>query len=135
MPTNAVSSIYDPFPQAYSSVQEEFMLSQTHGIRPESRRKMLYKETISKTEGEETAPSAQIIHREKIVTMLENHYCAHPLRPGYASGPASREGIRESRWSSSRMYLYSYCKNKSGLASRKNGTKGRWELWDRQLTI
>ena len=32
-----------PFPQAYSSVQEEFMLSQMHGIRPESRRKMLYK--------------------------------------------------------------------------------------------
>ena len=63
--------------------------------------------------------------------MLEDHYCAHPLRPGYASGPASREGIRESRWSSSRMYLYSYCKNKSGLASRKTGTKGRWELWAR----
>ena len=38
------------------------------------------KETVSKAEGEE-------IHGEKILTILENHYCAHPLTPGYASGP------------------------------------------------
>ena len=86
MPTNAVSSIYDPFPQAYSSVQEEFtgMLSQMHGIRPESRRKMLYKETVSKTEGEETAPlstAKRLLQGSKIITVRIPFVLAMPVVP------------------------------------------------------
>ena len=66
------------------------------------------KETVSETE-DEGEPARRTfcpkIHHEKILTMLENHYCAHPLIPGY--GPPSAEGIR--KWAVRRMY--SYCKN------------------------
>ena len=44
------------------------------------------KETVSETEDEGEAARRTFcpkIHREKILTMLENHYCAHPLIPGY----------------------------------------------------
>ena len=44
------------------------------------------KETVSETEDEGEAAGHTFcpkIHREKILTMLENHYCAHPLIPGY----------------------------------------------------
>ena len=61
--------------------------------------------------------------------MLEKHYCAHPLIPGY--GPPSTEGIR--KWAV--QWMYSYCKKKQASGSlglplgklvpkRSMGTKG-----------
>ncbi|KAJ7314256.1 hypothetical protein DFH08DRAFT_972997 [Mycena albidolilacea] len=42
------------------------------------------------------------IYREPILTMMEKHYCAHPLLPGYAH--PSAEGIKH--WAVSQMYKF-----------------------------
>ena len=44
-------------------------------------------EFLKKQLARQKVKKSSLIHREKILTMLENHYCAHPLTPGYASGP------------------------------------------------
>lgn len=67
-------------------------------------------------------------HRQSILDMLEQHYCAHPAIPGYAApNPAA---IR--RWVVKQMY--GFCmKNElpevwAYLWENWYG-KGRWELW------
>jgi len=70
------------------------------------------------------------IYREDIVNMMERHYCAHPLIPGYA--PPSSDGIK--KWAV--QQIYQYCLN-NGLPEvwaylwENWYRKGRWELWPR----
>jgi len=54
------------------------------------------KRVQSDEESEEEEPAKRrtfcpMIHRDTIINMMEKHYCAHPLIPGYA--PPSPEGI------------------------------------------
>jgi len=60
----------------------------------------------SEGEGEEAKKSRRTfcaaIYRQPIVKMMENHYCAHPLIPGYAH--PSPEGIR--KWAVLQMYKF-----------------------------
>ncbi|KAF5345219.1 hypothetical protein D9757_015315 [Collybiopsis confluens] len=71
-------------------------------------------------------------YRQDIVNLMERHYCAHPLIPGY-SHPSSA-GIRE--WAVRQMY--SYC-SKYDLCQvwaylwENWYRKGRWELWARSV--
>lgn len=68
--------------------------------------------------------------REPIVTMMEKHYCAHPLLPGYAH--PSPEGIK--RWAVTQMYKFCV---KHGLPEvwaylwENWYRSSRWELWAR----
>ncbi|KAJ7307825.1 hypothetical protein DFH08DRAFT_975430 [Mycena albidolilacea] len=72
------------------------------------------------------------IYREPILTMMEKHYCAHPLLPGYAH--PSAEGIK--RWAVSQMYKFCV---KHGLREvwaylwENWYRKSRWELWARSV--
>ncbi|KIK05393.1 hypothetical protein K443DRAFT_3879 [Laccaria amethystina LaAM-08-1] len=71
-----------------------------------------------------------MIHRDTIINMMEKHYCAHPLIPGYA--PPSPEGIRH--WAVRQMYNYCF-KNELpevwAYLWENWYRKGRWELWAR----
>jgi hypothetical protein len=72
------------------------------------------------------------IYREPILTMMEKHYCAHPLLPGYAH--PSDEGIK--RWAVSQMYKFCV---EHGLHEvwaylwENWYRKSRWELWARSV--
>ncbi|KAJ7342562.1 hypothetical protein DFH08DRAFT_1012256 [Mycena albidolilacea] len=72
------------------------------------------------------------IYREPILTMMEKHYCAHPLLPGYAH--PSAEGIK--RWAVSQMYKFCV---EHGLREvwaylwENWYRKSRWELWARSV--
>ncbi|KAF9033847.1 hypothetical protein BJ165DRAFT_1356948, partial [Panaeolus papilionaceus] len=73
------------------------------------------------------------VHREKIITMLENHYCSHPLIPGYA--PPSPEGIKN--WAVRQMYTYCVENDLPELWAylwENWYRKGRWELWARSAS-
>lgn len=69
-------------------------------------------------------------YRDSIIAMMERHFCAHPLIPGYA--PPSPDGIW--RWAVGQMYNFCY---KNGLAEvwaymwENWYRRGRWELWAR----
>ncbi|KAF7350610.1 SWIM-type domain-containing protein [Mycena sanguinolenta] len=69
-------------------------------------------------------------YRERIVSMMEKHYCAHPLLPGYAH--PSAEGIR--RWAV--LQMYKFCVE-AGLREvwaylwENWYRSSRWELWAR----
>ncbi|KAJ6586095.1 hypothetical protein B0H19DRAFT_1250823 [Mycena capillaripes] len=71
-------------------------------------------------------------YRDSIVNMMEKHYCAHPLLPGYTH--PSREGIR--RWAVTQMYKFCV---KHGLPDvwaylwENWYRKSRWELWARSV--
>ena len=72
------------------------------------------------------------VHREKIINMIENHYCAHPLIPGYA--PPSPAGIK--KWAVQQMY--SFCTTHElpevwAYLWENWYRKGRWELWARSV--
>ena len=90
---------------------------------------------ISETETDE-APEARRrtfcpkVHQERIVEMIENHYCAHPLIPSYAH--PSPEGIK--KWAVRQMY--GFCVNNElpevwAYLWESWYRKGRWELWAR----
>ncbi|KAJ7246826.1 hypothetical protein B0H12DRAFT_1220454 [Mycena haematopus] len=72
------------------------------------------------------------IYRERIVSMMEKHYCAHPLLPGYAH--PSPEGIR--RWAV--LQMYKFCVE-AGLREvwaylwENWYRSSRWELWARSV--
>ena len=93
------------------------------------------KETVSETEDDLEGEPARYtfcpkIHHEKILTMLKNHYCAHPLIPGY--GPLCADWIR--KWAV--CWMYSYCKNNKlpevwAYLWENWYRTGRWELWAR----
>jgi hypothetical protein len=69
-------------------------------------------------------------YREPILKMIERHYCAHPLIPGYAA--PSDTAIR--RWAVQQMY--GFC-SKNDLPEvwaymwENWYRRGRWELWAR----
>ncbi|KAJ7833625.1 hypothetical protein B0H14DRAFT_2364226, partial [Mycena olivaceomarginata] len=71
-------------------------------------------------------------YRDSILTMLEKHYCAHPLLPGYAH--PSSEGIR--RWAVMQMYKFCF---EHGLREVwaylwENWYRpSRWKLWARSV--
>ncbi|KAJ6614377.1 hypothetical protein B0H10DRAFT_1803689 [Mycena sp. CBHHK59/15] len=71
-------------------------------------------------------------YREPIVAMMEKHYCAHPLLPGYAH--PSPEGIK--RWAV--LQMYRFCVD-NGLREVwaylwENWYRAsRWELWARSV--
>jgi hypothetical protein len=72
------------------------------------------------------------IYREPILSMMEKHYCAHLLLPGYAH--LSAEGIK--RWAVSQMYKFCV---EHGLREvwaylwENQYRKSRWELWARSV--
>jgi hypothetical protein len=69
-------------------------------------------------------------HRDTIINMIEQHYCAHPLIPGYA---APDPGAIK-RWAVQKMYYF--CE-KNDLREvwaylwENWYRQGRWELWAR----
>jgi hypothetical protein len=70
------------------------------------------------------------IHRDTIVNMMEQHYCAHPLIPGYAA--PNPGAIR--RWAVQQMYRF--CEKNDlrevwGYLWENWYRQGRWELWAR----
>ncbi|KAJ7101717.1 hypothetical protein C8R44DRAFT_887916 [Mycena epipterygia] len=71
-------------------------------------------------------------YREPIINMMEKHYCAHPLLPGYAV--PTREGIRY--WAV--LQMYKFCVE-HGLPEvwaylwENWYRKSRWELWARSV--
>jgi hypothetical protein len=70
------------------------------------------------------------MYRDSIVNMMEKHYCAHPLLPGYA--PPNSDGIK--RWAVSQMYKFCV---EHGLREvwvylwENWYRRSRWELWAR----
>ncbi|KAJ3738611.1 hypothetical protein DFH05DRAFT_1367237, partial [Lentinula detonsa] len=75
-------------------------------------------------------PSA---HREHIIDVMERHYCAHPLIPGYAY--PSAEGIR--KWAVRQMYTFCFQNNLAALWAYlwENWYRPtRWELWARSVS-
>ena len=67
-------------------------------------------------------------HRQPIIDMLECHYCAHPLIPGYSSPTPT--GIRE--WAVKQMYNYcvEYNLREVWAYLWENWyCPGRWDLW------
>jgi len=70
------------------------------------------------------------LYRDPIVKMIERHYCAHPLVPGYA--PPEPIGIK--RWAVQQMY--NFCVKHElpevwAYLWENWYRKGRWELWAR----
>lgn len=68
--------------------------------------------------------------REAILTMMDRHFCAHPLIPGYSH--PSPEGIRE--WAVKDMYQFcvKYDLREVWAYLWENWyRRGRWELWAR----
>lgn len=69
-------------------------------------------------------------YRDHIVTLIERHFCAHPLIPGY-SHPSPR-GIRE--WAVKQMYQFCLERDLREVWAYlwENWYRsGRWELWAR----
>ncbi|KAJ6552665.1 hypothetical protein DFH09DRAFT_925044 [Mycena vulgaris] len=71
-------------------------------------------------------------YREPIVNMMEKHYCAHPLLPGYAE--PSPEGIK--RWAV--MQMYKFCVEHAlqevwAYLWENWYRSSRWELWARSV--
>jgi hypothetical protein len=68
------------------------------------------------------------IYRESIIDMMERHYCAHPMIPGYAAPDAS--AIK--RWAV--RQVYGFCERHMlsevwAYLWENWYRKGRWELW------
>ncbi|KAJ6558978.1 hypothetical protein B0H10DRAFT_2369275 [Mycena sp. CBHHK59/15] len=89
----------------------------------------------SEAEGTEKATRRTFcpaMYREPIVNMMEKHYCAHPLLPGYA--PPSPEGIK--RWAV--MQMYKFCVEHAlrevwAYLWENWYRSSRWELWARSV--
>jgi hypothetical protein len=60
-------------------------------------------ESVAHEEMDNTCTFCPVEHRQPIINMIEHHYCAHPLIPGYLSPTPA--GIRE--WAVKQ--IYSYC--------------------------
>ena len=75
-----------------------------------------------------TCTFCSVEYRQPIINMMERHYCAHPLIPGYSS--PTPEGIRE--WAVKQMYKYCVGHNLREVWAYlwENWYRpGRWELW------
>ena len=69
-------------------------------------------------------------HRDTIVEMMERHFCAHPLIPGYST--PTPEGIKA--WAVQQLYEFCVQHNLRNLWAYlwENWYRcGRWELWAR----
>lgn len=74
------------------------------------------------------------LYRDPIIKMVERHYCAHPLVPGYA--PPEPIGIK--RWAVQQMY--NFCVKHElpevwAYLWENWYRKGHWELWPTACTI
>jgi hypothetical protein len=72
------------------------------------------------------------LYREPIINMMERHYCAHPLIPGFA--PPECAAIK--RWAVQQMY--NFCAKHElpevwAYLWENWYRKGRWELWARSI--
>jgi len=70
------------------------------------------------------------VFRDSVVNMIERHYCAHPLIPGY--GPPDAIGIK--RWAVQQMYNFCFKHELPEVWAylwENWYRKGRWELWAR----
>ncbi|OBZ78537.1 hypothetical protein A0H81_00404 [Grifola frondosa] len=68
--------------------------------------------------------------REPLINMMERHFCAHPLIPGYSH--PSPEGIRE--WAVKEVYAYCVQQDLREVWAylwENWYRRGRWELWAR----
>ena len=71
-----------------------------------------------------------IEHREAVVEMMERHFCAHPLIPGYSS--PTPEGIKS--WAVKQVYDFCVSHDLPNLWAylwENWYRRGRWELWAR----
>jgi len=69
-------------------------------------------------------------HHDTIVKMMERHFCAHPLIPGYSA--PTPEGIKS--WAVKQIYEYCVHYNLPNLWAylwENWYRRGRWELWAR----
>ena len=69
-------------------------------------------------------------HRDTIVTMIERHFCTHPLIPGYSA--PTPEGIKA--WAVKQIYEFCVLHDLPNLWAYlwENWYRcGRWELWAR----
>src|SRR5882762_7463279 len=67
-------------------------------------------------------------HRDTIVKMMERHFCAHPLIPGYSA--PTLEGIKS--WAVKQIYEYCVHYDLPNLWAylwENWYRRGRWELW------
>jgi hypothetical protein len=81
-----------------------------------------------KDEDEPQCTFCPVLYCELIIKMIEKHYCAHPLIPGYAY--PSAEGIK--KWAVQQMYNFcmKYDLRKVWAYLRENWyQKSCWELW------
>ncbi|KAJ7043906.1 hypothetical protein C8F04DRAFT_894863, partial [Mycena alexandri] len=72
------------------------------------------------------------VYRDPILTMMERHYCAHPLLPG--NSHPSPEGIK--RWAVSQMYKFCVehdLREVWAYLWENWYRKSRWELWSRSV--
>jgi hypothetical protein len=86
--------------------------------------------TVDDTEKTERRTFCPDEHRRPICDIIERHYCAHPLIPGYSS--PTPEGIRE--WAVKQIYNYcvSHDLREVWAYLWENWYRqGRWELWAR----
>ena len=71
-----------------------------------------------------------IEHHEAVINMMEQHFCAHPLIPGYSA--PTPEGIKA--WSVKQIYEFCILHDLPNLWAYlwENWYRcGRWELWAR----
>ncbi|KAJ7143889.1 hypothetical protein C8R44DRAFT_141341 [Mycena epipterygia] len=93
-------------------------------------------EDVEEEEEEEETTSRRTFcparFRDPIIDMMEKHFCAHPLLPGYAH--PSPEGIR--RWAVLQMYKFCVKHGLQEVWAYLWGNwykKSRWELWARSV--
>jgi hypothetical protein len=89
---------------------------------------------MGEDENDEDSPSrrtfCQVEFRQSIIDLMENHFCAHPLIPGYARPTAA--GIRE--WAVRQMFTFCAVNDLREVWAYlwENWYRcGRWELWAR----
>lgn len=71
-------------------------------------------------------------YRQSVVDMLERHYCAHPIIPGYAAP----NPVAIKRWAVQQMYAFCVKNELPELWAylwENWYRKGRWELWARSV--
>ncbi|KAJ6607050.1 hypothetical protein B0H10DRAFT_2073246 [Mycena sp. CBHHK59/15] len=107
-----------------------------HKTKTKARRDVAGDVSGEEEEDEEDKPARRTfcpaVYRDRIVAMMEKHFCAHPLLPGYAMPTA--EGIK--RWAVSQIYQFCV---EHGLREvwaylwENWYRKSRWELWARSV--
>ncbi|KAJ7479127.1 hypothetical protein FB451DRAFT_1450936 [Mycena latifolia] len=87
-------------------------------------------ETTTSSRESETHVFCPADCRKDVITLMETHFCAHPLIPGYA--PPNPAGIK--RWAVKQMYEYCVGNDlpEAWAYLWENWYRnGRWELWAR----